>query len=220
MFIPSCFTERVYAVLKDALALLPDRRNPQLDLAVLLFNSRLQHVFHPDDGRSGTATKRASQSDERLCVDDELLGDNADVDGWSFLCRRVVLDEADRQTTADTTKQLVNVVLKSSLKLKKSRQAENAAKKKKAAARPSGDNKECARWGLSVFYWDVWCDGGIGFHESHLGASLLAVRTFGFRHHRCPAAQSNWSISLSARRGCPPISTDSQRTIYTSEIRS
>ena len=74
------------------------------------------------------------------------------------------------QTTADTTKQLVNVVLKSSLKLKESRQAENAAKKR-AAARPSGDNKECSRWGLSVFYWDVWRDGGIGLHESHLGAS-------------------------------------------------
>ena len=38
--------------------------------------------------------------------------------------------EADRQTTADTTKQLVNVVLKRNLKLKKSQQAENAAKKK------------------------------------------------------------------------------------------
>ena len=24
-----------------------------------------------------------------------------------------------------------------------------------------------------MFYWDVWCDGGIRLHESHLGASYL-----------------------------------------------
>lgn len=73
------------------------------------------------------------------------------------------------QTTADTTMQLVNVV-KSSLKRKEARQAEKAAKRT-SAAWPSEDNKECIRWGLCVFYWDCWCDGGIGLHESHLGAS-------------------------------------------------
>ena len=54
--------------LVHALVLSPDRRDSQLDLAV--FKSRLQKVpvFHPDDGQPDTVTKRASQSDERLCV--------------------------------------------------------------------------------------------------------------------------------------------------------
>lgn len=73
------------------------------------------------------------------------------------------------QTTADTTKQLVNVV-KSSLKLKEVRPTENPFKST-TVANPLNDNKECNRWGLPVFYWDVWSCSTIGLHESQFGAS-------------------------------------------------
>ena len=89
----------VYLLLvgRHALVLSPDRRDSQLDLAV--FKSRLQQVpvFDPNDGRPWISAKNASQSDGRLCVDDEdgLLG-NADVNLFSVdeLCTR--LDEAGR----------------------------------------------------------------------------------------------------------------------------
>lgn len=72
-------------------------------------------------------------------------------------------------TTVDTTKQLVNVV-RSSLKLKELRQPEKKVQRT-LISNTSEDNKECTRWGLPVFYWDVWCNNGIGLHESRLGAS-------------------------------------------------
>ncbi|KAK4028880.1 hypothetical protein OUZ56_021899 [Daphnia magna] len=72
-------------------------------------------------------------------------------------------------TTADTTRQLVNVV-RSSLKLKEHRQPENGTQRTRIPS-TSEDNKECIRWGLPVFYWDVWCNNGIGLHESRLSAS-------------------------------------------------
>lgn len=69
------------------------------------------------------------------------------------------------QTTAETTKSFVNAV-KNTLKLHDGEQTSSTASQK-----PVDDNRDCNRWGLPVFYWNVCFHGGIGLHESCLDVS-------------------------------------------------
>ena len=67
------------------------------------------------------------------------------------------------QTTAATTKQLVDAV-KNSFKLK-----DDSARADDASAQAES-NQECTRFGLPVFYWNVWCNL-FGLHESSLSVT-------------------------------------------------
>ena len=70
------------------------------------------------------------------------------------------------QTTAATTKQLVHAV-KNSLKLKDEGKSERQMTN---ATAPTENNQDCTRFGLPVFYWNVWCDL-FQLHESSLSVT-------------------------------------------------
>lgn len=140
--------------------------------------------------RQGIARKHLNETTTKI---------NSTSGGGSSMPQQVL------QTTADTTMQLVNV-FKSSLKRKETLQAEKAAKRT-AAAQPSGENKECIRWGLCVFYWDCWSTAGIGLHESHLGASYRLFSLPEMANSELNLLMWSWRMLVldSLKEPCPAV---------------